>query len=257
MKITILGSGSAYGVPYFGGNWGACDPKNPKNRRSTASILIEKNGIKILVDMGFDLLRQSEHHNITILDGIIFTHEHADHIVGNFHVPIMMEYYNDKDLFFYSDLSTRTAIEKMWWFQYDNKLNAQFYGPRRPIWKQFQKFENFNIKDITILPIPQIHGDMTSYGLRIDNFCYSTDLNDMPPESFKSLENLDVWIVECDSINISNSHSHLEKTLTWIEKVKPKAAFLTHLDHTIDFDAVSRILPSNVSLCYDGQVILI
>lgn len=257
MKITILGSGSAYGVPYFGGNWGDCDPSNPKNRRSTASILIETNDTKILVDMGYDLLRQSEKHNIRLLDGVIFTHTHADHIVGNFHVPIMMQYYQDQDLLLFTDDFTRKGIEKMWWFQYDPAVNAQFYGPRRPVWVEFMPYRKFKIKNLDILPIPQEHGSMTSYGLRIGDFCYSTDLNNLSEKSFSYLRGLDVWIVECDSMNSSNSHSHLEKTLEWIERVQPKRAILTHLDHTIDYDKVSRILPANVSLAYDDQIISI
>ena len=96
---------------------------------------------------------------------------------------------------------------------------------------------------------------MKSYGLRIENFCYSTDLNNIPEESFPFLEGLDVWLVECDSMKPSGSHSHLEKTLQWIERVKPKQAILTHLDHTIDYDEVSSILPANVSLAYDSQII--
>lgn len=194
-------------------------------------------------------------HSIREVDGVIFTHTHADHIVGNFHVPIMMEYYHDKDLLFFTDNFTRKGIEKMWWFQYDPAVNAQFYGPRRPIWVEFQSYQKFKIKDLEILPIPQDHGSMTSYGLRVGNFCYSTDLNKIPDKSFQFLDGLDVWLIECDSINPSSSHSHLEKTLGWIDRVNPKKAILTHLDHTIDYDEVSRILPANVSLAYDDQII--
>lgn len=256
MKITILGSGSAYGVPYFGGNWGDCDPANPKNRRSTASILIEEGDTKVLVDMGYDILRQSEKHLIRQIDAVIFTHTHADHIVGNFHVPIMMSYYLDKDLDFYADDFTRSGIEKMWWFQYDKEKPANFYGPRRINWKEMIPFSSFKIGDTEILPIPLKHGSMTSIGLRIGNFSYCTDLNEISDEAIEKLQGLDVWIVECDSLRLSDEkHSYLEKSLGWIERIKPKQAFLTHLDHTMDYDTVSRQLPSNVALAYDDQII--
>ena len=257
MKVTILGSGSAYGVPYFGGNWGKCDAMNPKNRRSTASILIEDSDTRVLVDMGYDLLRQSEKHNIRLLDGVIFTHTHADHIIGNFHVPIMMEYYQDRDLPFYTDAFTRAGIEKMWWFQYNPEAMANFYGPGRPVWNEFKAFDRLKIGSMEIETIPQEHGSMTSYGLRIGNFCYSTDLSSIPTESFQRLTGLDIWVVECDSLLPSESHSHLEKTLEWIAQVKPKQAYLTHLDHTIDYEKISAILPDNVALAYDDQIIVL
>jgi phosphoribosyl 1,2-cyclic phosphate phosphodiesterase len=256
LKIKILGSGSAYGVPYFGGNWGDCNPNNPKNRRSTASILIEQGKTKILVDMGYDILRQSEKHMIRELDAVIFTHTHADHIVGNFHVPIMMSYYHDRDLDFYADDFTRGGIEKMWWFQYDQEKPANFYGPRRVNWKEIKPFEPMKIGEIDITPIPLNHGGMTSMGLRIGNFAYCTDLNEISEEAFAQLQGLDVWLLECDSLKLSDEkHSYLEKSLNWIERVKPKQAFLTHLDHTIDFDAVTKRLPQNVGLAYDDQII--
>jgi phosphoribosyl 1,2-cyclic phosphate phosphodiesterase len=256
MKITILGSGSAYGVPYFGGNWGDCDPNNPKNRRSTASILIEDRGTKVLVDMGYDILRQSEKHDIRVVDGVIFTHTHADHMVGNFHVPIMMSYYQDQDLNFYADKFTEQGIKKMWWFQYDDKNPANFYGPLRVKWNEIKPYQSFRVGDMDILPLPQKHGSMTSYGLRIGNFCYSTDVEEIPEKGFEHLKNLDVWIVECDSIEKSDpKHAYFEKALSWIDRVKPRQAYLTHLDHTIDYETVSKTLPEHVGLLYDDQII--
>ncbi len=256
MKITILGSGSAYGVPYFGGNWGDCNPKNPKNRRSTASILIEDGATRILVDMGYDLLRQSEKYSIRQLDAVLFTHTHADHIVGNFHIPIMMSYYQDRNLPLYADAFTRAGIEKMWWFQYNPNIPVHYYGPGRPEWHEFKAFEPFTVNNIEILPIPQQHGNMTSYGFRIGSFCYSTDLSSLSDDSKLRLKDLGVWVVECDTRRETHgSHSHLSKTLKWIEELKPKQAWLTHLDHSIDYDRVSLDLPKGVALAYDDLVI--
>jgi len=256
MKVTILGSGSAYGVPFFGGNWGNCNPQNPKNRRSTASILIEDNNTRILVDMGYDLLRQSEAYAIRELDAVIFTHSHADHIIGNFHIPIMMSYCQSGDLPLYADAVTRAGIEKMWWFQHDPKIAVHYYGHGRPVWREFKPFEPFLVGGIPITPIPQSHGGMISYGFRIGNFCYCTDLCDLSEASKALLRDLDVWVVECDTLDeTQNSHSHLSKTLGWIADLKPKQAWLTHLDHTIDYDSVSARLPAGVALAYYGLVL--
>ena len=255
MKITVLGSGSAYGVPVIGGDWGKCNPNNPKNRRLSPSILIEENGKRILVDMGPDIRQQAEKHEIKLLEGVIYTHPHADHITGNFHLPMLMRYYEGRNLPLLATRACRKDIEKVWWFQNDPKINVQYYGPGRPIWQEIVPGYKFNLGGMDILPLTQFHGSMESVGLRIGNFAYSTDVGDMPEETFEALKGLDVWLVECDSVNPSKSHSHIEKTLEWIDRVKPKKAYLTHMDSTMDYDTVAKLLPDNVEPAYDNLVI--
>lgn len=252
MKITILGSGSAYGVPYAGGGWGACDPKNPRNRRLSPSILIEDKGSRLLVDMSPDFRQQAERHSIRLLDGVFFTHAHADHITGMFHLPILMAHYQDRNLPLYADRSTRLNIEKLWWYMFDPKINVEYSGPGRPYWTELLPPHPFQAGALRATPFMQQHGGGHSLGIRIGNFAYSTDVSGFPQESEKFLHGLDVWVVDCNcATDTDKSHSHLEKSLDWIKKYKPKKAYLSHLDYTLDYAAVSARLPDHVALAYD------
>lgn len=252
MKITVIGSGSAYGVPFVGGGWGKCDPDNPKNRRTTPSILIENEGTRILVDMGPDFNIQSQRHSINLLDAVLFTHGHADHIVGNFYIPKLMYFYEDRDLPLYATAQTREEIERMYWFQHDPKIKVEYSGSGRPVWQEIIPYQSIRIGTLDILPLLQFHSKLQSIGFKIGNFAYSTDFKDMPEESFAHLHNLDVWLLECNSTEESSMHLHLERALMLIEKYKPKKAYLTHLDYTMDYDTITALLPEHVELCYDG-----
>ncbi len=256
MKVTVLGSGSAYGVPYAGGGWGNCDPNNPKNRRLSPSILIEDKGSKMLVDMSPDFRQQAEMHKITLLDGVLFTHAHADHITGMFHLPIFMKHYQDRNLPMYTDRFARIGIEKLWWYMFDAKISPEYSGPGRPYWNEIIPHFGFKVGNIDVNTFIQNHGSIHSLGVRVGNFVYSTDVNSFPQESEKYLEGVDTWIVDCNcEFNKDKSHSYLEQCLGWVEKFKPKKTYLSHLDYTIDYDKMSAKLPKNVELAYDNLVI--
>lgn len=256
MKITILGSGSAYGVPFAGGGWGNCNPENPKNRRTSSSVLIEADGSRLLVDMSPDFHKHAERHTIRKLDGVFFTHAHADHITGMFHLPIFMHWYQDCNLALYTDRLSRIYIEKLWWYMFDAKVSPEYSGPGRPYWNEVIPHFPFAAGNIKATPFLQHHGSGHSLGLRIGNFAYSTDVSAFPEESHKYLEGLDVWVLDCNCLtDTDKSHSHLEKSLGWIERFKPRRAYLTHLDYTIDYDSISARLPENVRLAHDDMTI--
>ncbi len=258
MKIKILGCGSAYGVPFAGGGWGACDPGNPRNRRLTPSILIEDGNSRLLVDMGPDFRQQAEAHEIRLLDGVILTHPHADHITGMFHLPVLMSWYQDRNLPLFATRATIRETEKNWWYMFDPKINVEYSGPGRPYWREVVPYEEIPIGAFMVTPFLQHHGKMDSLGIRIGNFAYSTDVRGFPERSLPYLKNLDVWVVECNNeFDQDGSHSYLAQTLNWIEQHKPEKAYLTHLDYTMDFDAISAKLPANVELAYDGLEIVV
>jgi phosphoribosyl 1,2-cyclic phosphate phosphodiesterase len=256
MKVTVLGSGSAYGVPYAGGGWGACDPKQARNRRTSPSILIEDAATKLLVDMSPDYKEQSLRHDVRALDAVFFTHPHADHIAGMFHLPIMMSHLNGKNLPMYVDRATRREIEKVWWYMFDPSIALEYTGTARPFWREMVPPEKMQIGSFDIQTFWQQHGRIKSVGLRIGNFAYSTDVNEFPPESEEHLYGLDLWLVDCNCLtNTDKSHSYVEKSIAWAQKFKPKQTYFTHLDYTIDYDSVSKMLPAGVALAYDGLVV--
>lgn len=255
MKVTFLGSGSCYGVPTVGNDWGDCDPANPKNRRMVTSITVEKNGTKILVDLSPDFLEQSIKHDLTNLAAILYTHGHPDHILGNFYLPRLLQYYKGKDLPLYADKATQAEIERMFWFQVKDGGQTAFSYGGDTHWEDIVAFEPFQIGGMNILPLPQDHGNMTSYTFRIGNFAYSTDFNQLSDDTLAQLQGLECWIVECNRRHVSsnmNAHLYLERVLELITQLKPKQAYLTHTGVSMDYDAVTAILPPNVHMAYDG-----
>lgn len=260
-KFTIIGSGSAYGVPVVGGNWGACDPKNPKNRRTGPSVLVESAATKILIDMSADFRDQSERHNIREIDAVLFTHGHADHIMGNFHVPMMMRYFNERDLPLYALPETRAEIEKVFWYQYAGHAKVNYSGAGRTAWREIVPYERFTVGDIDILPLAQMHGGITSLGFRVGDVAYSTDFNDFPDKTWEMLQGLDTWIVECNSLrkkekSVEHKHQYLDNVLSLVDRLRPKQTWLTHMDTTMDYDTVSAILPAGVCMAWDGAEII-
>lgn len=255
MKVTILGSGSCYGVPTVGGDWGECDPNNPKNERTVASILIESETTKLLVDMGPDFREQSRKHNVRDLDAILFTHGHADHVLGNFHLPRLMQYYKGKNIPLYADHDTQKEVERVFWYQMNSEGQVQSSYGGDTHWKTIEPYAEFTIGDITVQSFLQEHGNIQSHGFRVGNFAYSTDFNDFPPESLEKLQGLDCWLLECNRKDASmgaGKHMYIEKALQFIDNVKPQTAYLTHLNATMDYDKISAALPSHVHLAYDG-----
>lgn len=257
MKVTILGCGSAYGVPHVGNGWGNCDPNNPKNRRTTASILIEQHGTQLLVDMSPDYREQSSKHNVGKVDGVLFTHPHADHVAGIYNLPMMMTHFNDVNLPLIADEFTRENIERSYWFMFDDGVKIEYFGAGRPFWHEMKVCEPFQVGDMVVLAFPQIHGRMQSMGLRIGDFAYCTDVSAFPDKSFECLRGVKTWIVECNNEHDrgSKSHAYLQKVIGWANELNAERTILTHLEYTMDYDDITAKLPAGMELAYDGMVV--
>ncbi len=251
-----MGCGSAYGVPLIGGNWGKCDPNNPKNRRLCPSILVENDDGKFIVDMGPDIRQQAEKYNIQLLDGLFLTHPHSDHIGGMGHLPALMYYYQGCNLPIYADRFTRKEVERNWWYMFDPKINVEYWGDGRPYFSEIIPYYPMKIGEIDVLPFIQDHNSMDSLGIRIGNFAYCTDIRSFPEKSYGLLRDLDVFVVDCNNeFDTDKSHSYLEQSLRWAKELNAKTTYLTHLDHTMDYDTISAKLPENVHLAYDGLIL--
>ncbi len=248
MKVTFLGSGSAYRTPALGDNWGKCDPSNAKNSRLCQSLLIEHDGKRIVVDTGPDFREQSIRYGIANVDAIIITHAHYDHYFGLPELEVL-SLLQKRSIPVYAHPTTWGDVKPtVHWL-----LNS--YGPETPAVIEAHDLSygrSITLAGVDILPMQQHHGRIDSTGLRIGNFAYSTDLNAMPDASFAALEGLDTWILECDSIEPSRQHNNLEQALSWVERLKPKHTYLTHIHPFVDHEYLSRLLPENVSVAYDG-----
>lgn len=207
--------------------------------------------------MGPDIREQAEKYNVQFLDGLFLTHAHADHISGMGHLPAMMHYYHGKNLPIYADRLTRKEVEKKWWYLFDPKINVEYWGEGRPFFSEIIPYYPLKIGSFEILPFIQNHSaNMESVGIRVGNFAYCTDVRSFPEKSFNLLQDLEVFVVDCNNeFDTDKSHSYLEQSIHWAKKLNPKRTYLTHLDHTMDYDLISKKLPENVYLAYDGLTI--
>lgn len=257
MKITVLGCGGAYGVPGPGGQWGKCDPNNPKNRRSTSAITITAADTTVLIDCGPCFVQQTSQHGVGAIEAILFTHAHLDHVAGLYAIAPFMRV-QKQDLPLYADTSTREELTKRYDFLFNgnlkrfNKLRWYFAPdlvPNTPV----------TIGALMLTPFLQQHGDNGhSLGFRAGNFAYSTDVSDFPPASEALLTGLHTWMVDCTHIeNLNPKHGYLEKVLAWHARFKPQRLVLTHMSSTMDYASLTSMLPPEITPAYDGMELLV
>lgn len=248
MKLTILGCGTSGGVPKMPEYWGDCDPSNPKNRRRRASVLVQSTETTVLIDTTPDLREQMLDANVRKLDAVFYTHDHADHthgiddLRGFFHaqrtkVPV------------YGDAATLGILKR----RFDYVFNSQDGYPA--ICEAHILGGAERVGDITLVPFEQGHGNGISLGYRFGDMAYSTDLNRMPETAFDALKGVKVWVVDALRYEPHPTHSHLNQTLEWIDRIRPERAILTHMTWDMDYETLCRNLPSGVEPAYDGMVI--
>lgn len=257
MKVTILGCGPAGGVPSLGNFWGKCNPAEPKNRRLRSSIHIETNGLSLLVDTSPDIREQLLRADVRRLDGVLFTHAHADHLHGIDDIRSFNRAQNEA-IPIYLNQATLDEIEDRF---------AYVLTPLAPGADSYYKpvlypnvvvpGESFCLNDLSVSVLAQDHGYCETLGFRVNDFAYSTDAVELAPESFDLLAGVKVWVIGALVETPHPTHAHVEKALEWIARVKPERAYLTHLGAGIDYDEVSARLPDGVELCFDGLEILL
>ncbi|MDB5649877.1 MAG: Phosphoribosyl 1,2-cyclic phosphodiesterase [Hyphomicrobiales bacterium] len=258
MAITILGCGSSGGVPRVGGDWGACDRTNPKNRRRRCSILVERTkgeGRTVaLVDTSPDLREQLLAAEVTRLDGILMTHAHADHTHGIDDVrPLVISMRKRIEMFMddptAEDLRTKFAyvFETPAGSQYPPLLDVRHLTPGHAC-----AIDGPGGK-IEAMPFRLEHGEVDALGFRFGDVAYTPDLNAVPRESWTFLEGLDIWIVDALRYMRHPSHLSLSETLELIRQLKPRRAIVTNLHTDLDFERLRQELPHNVEPAYDGM----
>jgi len=263
-KLTILGCGSSGGVPRIGNKWGACDPANPKNRRRRCSVLVERfDGIdrrrgrtRALIDTSPDIREQLLDARVGTINGVLFTHDHADHTHGIDDLRVLS--YNMKSrVNVHMDEAVETTLMSRFTYcfktpagsSYSPILNAHRIEPPRPV------LIEGGGGAIEAVPIVQQHGQITSLGFRFGNVAYSPDVSGLSEQSIEMLRGLDVWIVDALRYTYHPSHFSVDDALKWIKRIQPKRAILTHLHVDLDYATLSRELPDGVEPAYDGMSI--
>ncbi len=253
MRVTVLGCGGSSGVPVIGNQWGDCDPTNPKNRRSRASILVEQGGAGILVDTSPDLRQQLLDADVRRLDAVLWTHNHADHAHGLDELREICRLMQAQ-LPVYGMAQHLEEIARRFEYAFAPlRAGDPIY---RPVLVPHVVEAPFDVAGLHVVPFVQDHGWMPTLGFRFGKFAYSTDVVRLDEAAFAALAGIDVWIVDCVRVEPPHPvHSHLAQTLDWIDRVKPKRAYLTHMNQTMDYETVLRMLPPGVEPAYDGLVI--
>jgi phosphoribosyl 1,2-cyclic phosphate phosphodiesterase len=260
--LTFLGSGTSMGIPTLGCDCAVCAsatpsapdgaPSSPRNRRTRPSISLAYNGHTVLIDTGPDFHAQAIRENIRRVDAVLYTHGHADHVMG-FDDLRPLSFHLHGNLPIYADDPTATALERI--FDYSFRTEDRYPTSARV---QIHRLDtttpgaSINLFGATFQRIPVTHGRLTITGYRFGSVAYLTDMSDIPPESIPLLQDLDLLILDALRREPHYSHSHLDKSIGFVDLLKPKRALFTHMGHDLDHDATEAVLPPNIRLAYDG-----
>lgn len=259
MKVTILGCGGSAGVPMLGGEdghgiWGRCDPAEPKNRRSRASIFLEMgNGENILVDTSPDIRAQLLTNGIKAFRSIFYTHAHADHIAGLDEVRGINRIIR-QPIKAYGAASVLDEIQTRFDYVFKPWTSPEFFRAvveACPVPEQGQ----FEMAGYLFTVFQQVHGRIHSSGLRCGNFAYSTDVVELGPESLAALAGVETWIVDCFQQKPHSAHAWLERVVEWQDVLQPRRTILTHMGTDMDWRWMKNNLPDTMEPAWDGMTL--
>lgn len=258
LVFTILGSGSSAGVPRPALGWGACDPSNPKNRRRRCSAMIERSGAngitRVVIDTSPDLREQLIDANVEHIDAVFLTHEHADqtHGIDDLRSVVL---HQKRRIPTYLNQSTARDIDQRFSYCFRSPPGSDY----PPILDRcsVEAGEGHTIDGkggpITLTAFWVQHGNIPALGYRIGNAAYTPDLNDIPPESFSALQNLDLWVIDGLRYKPHPSHFCVDEALAWIERFKPRRAVITNMHADLDYAVMQAELPKGIVPGYDGM----
>lgn len=258
LRFRILGCGSSGGVPRLGGHWGDCDPDNPKNRRQRCSLLIEREtaqGVtRVLIDSGPDMRAQLVDAGVGVLDGVVYTHAHADHVHGLDDLR-MIVFNTRKRLQVWADGDTQNALLSRFGYAFVQPKDS----PYPPI-LEMNTIDGMVRVDgpggaIELEPILVDHGSIDALGFRVSDVVYMPDVADIYDDSWAQLKGLKCWILDALRRTPHPTHAHLEKSLEWIAQAAPETAVLTNMHIDLDYETLERETPDHIRAAYDGMTL--
>ena len=253
MKITFLGTGTSQGIPVIGSKHPVCLSDNKKDKRLRVSILVEWDSYVYVVDCGPDFRYQMLRSGCTKIDGILFTHEHADHIMGL--DDIRPYYFNQGAISIYAHKRVLKALQIK--FDYIFSTKNKYPGAPSVISNRI-KNKPFKLNTLEVMPVKGKHDELQIFGYKFGDFVYLTDMKTVEDKEVEKIKNIKVLVINALRIQPHHSHFNLEEALQFIERVKPEKAYLTHISHMLGFhDEVEKTLPKNVFLAYDELQITI
>lgn len=254
MRVRILGCGTSSGVPRIGNDWGDCDPADPRNRRSRASIIVETDATRILIDTGPDLREQLLAAEVADIDAVIWTHDHADHCHG---IDDLRQLFHarGRPVQAYARPETRAVLAERFAYAFAGRDGYP------PIADCMDLPIRLTVGDMQITTVDQPHGSISSVGIKIENggrsVIYATDFNEMTADMATLYGDADVWVVDALRRRPHPTHPHLAQALGWIADLSPSRAFLTHMDQSMDYATLCAELPAHIRPCHDGMIIAV
>jgi phosphoribosyl 1,2-cyclic phosphate phosphodiesterase len=252
VKAVILGCGTSSGVPRIGGDWGVCDPSDPRNRRTRAAIAVMSETTTILIDTGPDMRTQLLAADIGAIDAVIWTHEHADHTHG---IDDLRQLFHARGAPIpgYSNAPTLAVLQERFGYVFAGKSGYPASASGHVLERDAM------IGDIRVRSVDMPHGEIVSLGLRFEldgrSIGYATDFNQITPDMEALFAGLDLWIVDALRHRPHPTHPHLAMTLDAIDRLKPRRAILTHMDQSMDYAALAAELPAGIEPGFDGLTV--
>lgn len=259
LEVTILGCGSSGGVPRADGDWGVCDPAEPKNFRTRCALLVRRLGegpqTTVLVDASPELRIQTARAGVRRVDAVLVTHDHADQIHG---LDDVRAFYlrQQARIPVWMDRVTDASLERRFGYMFEGEAGYPAICDRMAIPPHGQAWAVDGPSGaIPVVTFDQDHGAIRSVGYRFGGVAYSPDVVGLDEAAFEALADLDLWIVDALRYRPHPTHAHLELALEWIARVKPRRAILTNMHIDLDYETLKAELPAGVEPAYDGMVL--
>ncbi|PYU97963.1 MAG: MBL fold metallo-hydrolase [Acidobacteria bacterium] len=247
MRLTFLGTGTSTGVPTLACRCPVCTSSDPRDKRTRPSVLLEFDGRAVVIDTAPDFRQQALREGMERLDAVLFTHTHADHVLGLDDVRVF--YFRQREpIPIYASSRSMDDIRRIFTYIFDQtypyggiaKLDPHIIDGPFDLWGE------------RLIPLPVLHGNLPVLGFRFGKAAYVTDFSAIPDSTIPLIEGLDVLILDALRHKPHPTHSSLEQSLEWVERLKPRRAFFTHIAHELGHEATNAVLPPHVRLAYDG-----
>ncbi|MBC7784695.1 MAG: MBL fold metallo-hydrolase [Burkholderiales bacterium] len=252
LQLLFLGSGTSAGVPMIGCKCAVCASTDPHDHRTRPSVVIDYNGKRILVDTTPELRLQCLANKVESIDAVVYTHGHADHIMGLDDVR-RFNAIRQGPLDIWADAPTHETLTRCFGYAFREPDPSERVFRPHLIRRQIEG--RFEIEGVTWTPIPLLHGRMPVLGFRVGAMAYCTDVSEVPESSYEHLYNLDVLVIDALAWHEHPTHLSIDQALRVVDRVKPQRTYFTHIAHGLAHAATNQKLPSGVQLAHDGLLV--